>query len=275
MRRINKDLTLPNRWPSALEAGKCFGHPVQIWLTQGRGFMVMGGETSVLIVEDEADIREILQYALEREGFRVTCAVNGKDALEILRKESFTIAVLDIMLPGIDGLTLCRKIREEGRDRAMPVVMLTARSEESDIVVGLEVGADDYLCKPFSPKELVARIRAVLRRIPDLKGGELPSQPSSGVKLGPILLDHDRHEVRVRDLPVQLTLAEFKLLALLMSRPGRVFSRDQILEQVSGSDVYVIDRNVDVHIRAIRKKFGDDADFIQTVRGVGYKCREA
>jgi DNA-binding response OmpR family regulator len=237
--------------------------------------MVMGGETSVLIVEDEADIREILQYALEREGFRVTCAVNGKDALEILRKESFTIAVLDIMLPGIDGLTLCRKIREEGRDRAMPVVMLTARSEESDIVVGLEVGADDYLCKPFSPKELVARIRAVLRRIPDLKGGELPSQPSSGVKLGPILLDHDRHEVRVRDLPVQLTLAEFKLLALLMSRPGRVFSRDQILEQVSGSDVYVIDRNVDVHIRAIRKKFGDDADFIQTVRGVGYKCREA
>lgn len=235
----------------------------------------MTGEASVLIVEDEADIREILQYALEREGFRVSCAVNGKEALEILRKQAFTIAILDIMLPGIDGLTLCRKIREEGHDRAMPVVMLTARSEESDIVVGLEVGADDYLCKPFSPKELVARIRAVLRRMPDRKAADTPRQASKGLSLGPVLLDLERHEVRVRDLPVQLTLAEFKLLALLMSRPGRVFTRDQILEQVSGSDVYVIDRNVDVHIRAIRKKFGDDADFIQTVRGVGYKCREA
>lgn len=235
----------------------------------------MTGEASVLIVEDEADIREILQYALEREGLRVTCAVNGKDALEILRSKSFTIAILDIMLPGIDGLTLCRKIREEGHDRSMPVVMLTARSEESDIVVGLEVGADDYLCKPFSPKELVARIRAVLRRMPDRKPVETAKPTNNGVKLGPVSLDLERHEVRVRDLPVQLTLAEFKLLALLMSRPGRVFTRDQILEQVSGSDVYVIDRNVDVHIRAIRKKFGDDADFIQTVRGVGYKCREA
>lgn len=251
----------------------------------------MTGDQSILVVEDEADICEILQYALEREGFLVTCAGNGRDALELLHTRTFTLAVLDIMLPGMDGLSLCRKIREEAFDRAMPIVMLTARSEESDIVVGLEVGADDYLSKPFSPKELVARIRAVLRRVPGrfrdevaasgpAEGGR-PSlsvasiSPAGGrICLGPVVLDAERHEVTVQRSAVQLTLAEFKLLALLMSRPGRVFTRDQILEQISGADVYVIDRNVDVHIRAIRKKFGEVADFIQTVRGVGYKCRE-
>lgn len=250
----------------------------------------MIGEQSILVVEDEADICEIVQYVLEREGFRVTCAGNGRDALELLRTRAFTLAVLDIMLPGMDGLTLCRKIREEGFDRSMPIVMLTARSEESDIVVGLEVGADDYLSKPFSPKELVARIRAVLRRTPRRFSEPGPSSAiaieeprssqgrgaggASRITLGPVTLDTDRHEVTVSGVAVQLTLAEFKLLSLLMSRPGRVFSRDQILEQISGADVYVIDRNVDVHIRAIRKKFGEAADFIQTVRGVGYKCRE-
>ena len=237
----------------------------------------------ILVVEDETDICELLQYVLEREGFQVTCVNNGMEALELAGNKAFTLAVLDIMLPGMDGLTLCRKLRENQATRRMPIVMLTARSEESDVVVGLEVGADDYLTKPFSPKELVARIRAVLRRVND-RDADGPAatltkpvqvQDPGMVTLGQVAIDPTRHTVKVRDVAVQLTLAEFKLLALLMSRPGRVFSRDQILEQISGSDVYVIDRNVDVHIRAIRKKFGDDAEFIQTVRGVGYKCLEA
>jgi two-component system alkaline phosphatase synthesis response regulator PhoP len=237
----------------------------------------------ILVVEDETDICELLQYVLEREGFQVTCVNNGMEALELAGNKAFTLAVLDIMLPGMDGLTLCRKLRENQATRRMPIVMLTARSEESDVVVGLEVGADDYLTKPFSPKELVARIRAVLRRVNDRDADgpaatltkPVQAQDPGMVTLGQVAIDPTRHTVKVRDVAVQLTLAEFKLLALLMSRPGRVFSRDQILEQISGSDVYVIDRNVDVHIRAIRKKFGDDAEFIQTVRGVGYKCLEA
>ena len=245
----------------------------------------------ILIVEDESDICELLQYVLEREGFRVTCVNNGAEALALVLASTqpnqdsnhrpFNLVVMDIMLPGMDGLTLCRKLRENFETCRLPLVMLTAKSEESDVVVGLEVGADDYLSKPFSPKELVARIRAVLRRVAlDVNPSPSPGipvapSPSPGIRVGPIVIDQTRHVVTVRENVVQLTLAEFKLLALLMSRPGRVFSRDQILEQISGSEVYVIDRNVDVHIRAIRKKFGDDAEFIETVRGVGYKCREA
>ena len=237
----------------------------------------------ILVVEDETDICELLQYVLEREGFQVTCVNNGMEALELAGSKAFTLAVLDIMLPGMDGLTLCRKLRENQATRRMPIVMLTARSEESDVVVGLEVGADDYLTKPFSPKELVARIRAVLRRVNDREADApaaastkpVQAQDPGMVTLGQVAIDPTRHTVKVRDVAVQLTLAEFKLLALLMSRPGRGFSRDPILEQISGSCVYVVDRNVDVHIRAIRKKFGDDAEFIQTVRGVGYKCLEA
>ena len=241
----------------------------------------------ILIVEDESDICELLQYVLEREGFRVTCVNNGAEALALVLASTqpnqdsnhrpFNLVVMDIMLPGMDGLTLCRKLRENFETCRLPLVMLTAKSEESDVVVGLEVGADDYLSKPFSPKELVARIRAVLRRVvlDVVPSPDIHVAPSPGIRVGPIVIDQTRHVVTVRENAVQLTLAEFKLLALLMSRPGRVFSRDQILEQISGSEVYVIDRNVDVHIRAIRKKFGDDAEFIETVRGVGYKCREA
>lgn len=239
----------------------------------------------ILVVEDESDICELLQYVLEREGFRVTCVNNGAEALALVLASTqpnhdsnhrlYNLVVMDIMLPGMDGLTLCRKLRENFETRRLPLVMLTAKSEESDVVVGLELGADDYLSKPFSPKELVARIRAVLRRVVlDVAPSPSPG-PSPGIRVGTVVIDQTRHVVTVGENVVQLTLAEFKLLALLMSRPGRVFSRDQILEQISGSEVYVIDRNVDVHIRAIRKKFGDDAEFIETVRGVGYKCREA
>lgn len=247
----------------------------------------MAGDLRILVVEDEADICELLQFVLEREGFGVTCVKNGVEALKCAREKSYSLALLDIMLPGMDGLSLCRKLREERITRRMPILMLTARSEESDVVVGLEVGADDYLAKPFSPKELVARIRALLRRSgalttdsPDrlLQSDNSTSDDGDGeavVRVGAVLLDKSRHIVSVHDVPVSLTLAEFKLLALLMSRPGRVFSRDQILEQISGSEVYVIDRNVDVHVRSIRKKLESESDLIQTVRGVGYKCKES
>jgi two-component system phosphate regulon response regulator PhoB len=176
--------------------------------------------------------------------------------------------VLDLMLPGLDGLSVCRKLRAHPTTCEIPIVMLTAKGEESDVVIGLEMGADDYVAKPFSPKELLARIRAVLRR------------PRHGVinegrrTTGPVTLDPERHEAFLHDAPLVLTLAEYKLLSALTSRPGRVFTREQLLEKITGGETYVIDRNVDVHIRAIRKKLGADADFIQTVRGVGYKCRE-
>lgn len=246
----------------------------------------MSQDIDILVVEDEADICELLQFVLEREGFRVTCVKNGVEGLRLARESKFSLALLDIMLPGMDGLSLCRKLREERITHNMPILMLTARSEESDVVVGLEVGADDYLAKPFSPKELVARIRALLRRTGSLatgtasqsgvapQDGGTSDEQQSMIKVGPVVIDHSRHVVTVRDVPLPLTLAEFKLLSLLMSRPGRVFTRDQILEEISGSEVYVIDRNVDVHVRAIRRKLEKDSDLIQTVRGVGYKCRE-
>jgi DNA-binding response OmpR family regulator len=160
----------------------------------------------------------------------------------------------------------------------VPVIMLTAKGEESDIVVGLELGADDYVTKPFSPKEIVARIRAVLRRASEeiTRAGATAAPVSTGdmLKVGPIEMDLEKHEAWVKGRPLVLTLAEFNLLKTLISKPGRVFTRDQILERVAGADTYVIDRNVDVHVRAVRKKLDEEAEFIQTVRGVGYKCRE-
>jgi DNA-binding response OmpR family regulator len=181
------------------------------------------------------------------------------------------LIVLDLMLPGLDGLSVCRKLRANPQTAEIPIVMLTAKGEESDVVIGLEMGADDYVSKPFSPKELLARIRAVLRRP---RAAAAAAQNEGRRAVGPVLIDPDRHEVFLRNEPLALTLAEYRLLSTLMSRPGRVFTREQLLEKITGGEVYVIDRNVDVHVRAIRKKLGADAEFIITVRGVGYKCRD-
>jgi DNA-binding response OmpR family regulator len=175
-------------------------------------------------------------------------------------------------------LTALRRLRESSSGlKQVPVILLTAKGEESDIVVGLELGADDYVVKPFSPKELLARIRAVLRRAAaeEQLGGEVFGQaPRELLTVGPVAMDMEKHEAWVKGKPLVLTLAEFNLMKTLLAKPGRVFTRDQILEKVAGADTYVIDRNVDVHVRAVRKKLEDEADFIQTVRGVGYKCRE-
>lgn len=239
------------------------------------------GSGDILIIEDEADIRELIQFNLEREGFQTRVAKHGQEGLTLAQTKTPALILMDIMMPICDGLTALKKMRENNSSlRQTPVIMLTAKGEESDIVIGLELGADDYISKPFSPKELVARIRAVLRRgSEDQRQGATAASsisPTSGakIKVGPIEMDLDKHEAWSHGKPLVLTLAEFNLLKTLISRPGRVFTRDQILERVAGADTFVIDRNVDVHIRAVRKKLQEEAEFIQTVRGVGYKCRE-
>jgi DNA-binding response OmpR family regulator len=244
----------------------------------------------ILVVEDETDIAELVEYNLKKHGYEVTLAHSGEQALALLMdaKKSFDGVVLDLMMPPPDGLTVLKHLRQShGLNAAVAVMLLTAKGEESDIVIGLELGADDYLTKPFSPRELVARMRALLRRTDQKSGADSevasksqadgglgPRSESGKTVVGPVTIDAERHEIFLFQQPMVLTLAEFKLVQALTSRPGRVFTRDQLLEKISGGDTYVIDRNIDVHVRSIRKKFGDHADFIQTVRGVGYKCRE-
>jgi DNA-binding response OmpR family regulator len=237
------------------------------------------GAGDVLVIEDETDIREIIQFNLEKEGFRTRTARNGEEGLQMAQANPPGLILMDIMMPICDGLSALRKMRESSSPlKATPVIMLTAKGEESDIVVGLELGADDYVVKPFSPKELVARIRAVARRASnDDRVGAVATdviQNRSKIKVGPIEIDLERHEAWSHGKPLVLTLAEFNLLRTLISKPGRVFTRDQILEKIAGADTFVIDRNVDVHVRAVRKKLEGEGEFIQTVRGVGYKCRE-
>lgn len=235
-----------------------------------RGTMHSMTEEKILIIEDDTDISELVQYNLEREGYKVYTAHDGEIGYAKAVQERPALIVLDLMLPGLDGLSVCKQLRALPETKNIPIVMLTAKNEESDVVIGLEMGADDYVSKPFSPKELIARIRAVLRR----PQAEMVKASSSLVTVGPIAIDAERHEVSLKGQTLALTLAEYRLLTALTSRPGRVFTREQLLEKITGGEVYVIDRNVDVHIRAIRKKLGDEADFILTVRGVGYKCRE-
>jgi phosphate regulon transcriptional regulator PhoB len=224
----------------------------------------------ILVIEDDCDILELVQYNLARQGFAVMEAKDGEDGLGKARQHQPDLIVLDLMLPGLDGIDVCKTLRGESATKGIPIVILSAKGEESDVVVGLELGADDYVTKPFSPRELIARIRAVLRRSKDTTTVSTEER----LKVGPIEIDTARHEVFHRGEPLQLTLAEYRLLSTLISRPGRVFTRGQLLEKIAGADTFVIDRNVDVHVRAVRKKLAEDAEFIVTVRGVGYKCRE-
>ncbi len=227
-------------------------------------------DDNILLIEDDSDISELVQYNLEREGYKVTAAADGELGWAQAVQMKPDLIVLDLMLPTMDGLSVCKKLRSSPETMGIPIVMLTAKGEESDIVIGLEMGADDYISKPFSPKELIARIRAVLRR----PRAAATAMDEGRRTVGPITIDVERHEAYLNAKPLALTLAEYRLLSTLISRPGRVFTREQLLEKITGGEVYVIDRNVDVHIRAIRKKLGDEAEFIITVRGVGYKCRE-
>ena len=227
-------------------------------------------QPSLLVVEDERDLLEVLRFSLSREGFSVTTATNGEDAIRLVREKRPDLVVLDLMLPTIDGLSVCRALRSHKQTRDLPVVMLTAKGEESDIVKGLEAGADDYVTKPFNPKVLLARINAVLRRS-EASGG---SGGAGVVEAGRIKLDPDRHEVIAGGKSVDLTATEFSLLRLLMSRPGRVYTRQQIIDSIHDGFAAVTDRSVDVQVVSLRRKLGGVGKKVQTVRGVGYRFGE-
>ena len=223
----------------------------------------------IAIVEDEPDIAEIVKYNLEREGFEVRHSEHGTDGLKLIKDWQPDLAILDIMLPGMDGVEICRNIRQSENIGDIPIIMLSAKDDEIDVVLGLRMGADDYVTKPFSPRELLERVKAVLRR------RRAQAEPTtSKVSYGPLSVDKERHEVKLEEAPIELTATEFKILSCLAERPGRVFKRDDLLSRVLGDDAIVIDRTIDVHIRSIRKKFGDHRDLIETVRGVGYRFKD-
>ena len=224
----------------------------------------------IVIIEDEPDILEVLSYNLKREGFEVFSANNGTLGLSLVNKELPDLVLLDLMLPGMDGIEICSTIKKNSATQNTLIVMVTAKGEESDIVLGLGVGADDYIAKPFSPKELVARVKAVLRR-----GVLLDSTPESDqVQVGSLTIDTGKYEVILDGKEVSLTATEFRLLRYMASNPGRAFSREQLLSRAMGDDVVVVDRNIDVHIRGIRKKMDFDPPLIETIRGVGYRLRD-
>ena len=224
----------------------------------------------VLVVEDEEDIQELIEYNLAREGYKVSSAFTGEDAVEMARRQAPDLVVLDLMLPGMDGFEVCKALRSDPKTAHVPVVMLTAKGEEVDVVTGLELGADDYITKPFSPRVLIARIRAVLRR----RGMETAGDEEAVLERYGILIHPGRHEVQVSGTPVDLTATEFRLLHFLARRPGWVFSRYQIVDAVHGENYPVTERSVDVQVVGLRKKLGEAGDCIETVRAVGYRFKD-
>jgi two-component system phosphate regulon response regulator PhoB len=228
----------------------------------------MANET-IAVIEDDSSIRELLEYQLLREGYKVVTAADGKSGLALVLSKRPAAILLDLMLPEMDGLEVCRQIRRQADMERIPVLMLTAKGEESDIVAGLEVGAEDYVTKPFSVKVVIARLRALLRRRPGPH-----ATAADVVKVRDLLIDPGRHEVLAKGKPLDLTFTEFRLLHLLARRPGRVFTREQIVDGVRGEDYAVTDRAVDVQIVGLRRKLGTRGDYIETVRGVGYRFAE-
>ncbi|MFN3530966.1 MAG: response regulator [Candidatus Brocadia sp.] len=222
----------------------------------------------ILVVDDEQDLVKLIRYHLEKEGYKVISAFNGGDALFLTRKERPELVILDLMLPGIDGLEVCKKLKADQELAHTAIIMLTAKGEEADITIGLKLGADDYMTKPFSPKELVARVQAVLRRT------QSTVTIKDYIEIEGLTIDLHKHEVTIKNEPIPLTLTEFRLLHQLASKPGRVFTRDQLLDAVSGPETCVIDRTIDVHIASLRKKLKTFANRIITIRGIGYKFRE-
>lgn len=227
-------------------------------------------KTNILVIEDEEDIRELVTYNLHRENFGVLEAGTGEEGLTMVERMTPDLILLDLMLPGKDGLEICRMLKRDERTQAIPVVMMTARGEESDIVTGLELGAEDYIVKPFSPKVLAARVKAVLRRnasAPELEPGDV-------IRIHDIVIHPGRHEVLVKDKPVDLTATEFRILHFLARRPGWVFTRYQIVDAVHGEDYPVTERSVDVQIVGLRRKLKRAGNYIETVRGIGYRFRD-
>ena len=227
------------------------------------------GKERILVVDDEEDILELVRYNLTREGYQVSGAASGEAALKKARSETFHLIVLDLMLPGIDGLAVAKQLKNQPATKAVPIIMLTAKGEEADIVTGLELGADDYVTKPFSPRVLIARVRSVLRRkIED------PETDGQIINISKLQIHPGRRSVSVDGTPIDLTFTEFQVLYVLAKRPGWVFTRSQIVDAVRGSDYPVTDRSVDVQIVGLRKKLGATGKYIETVRGVGYRFKE-
>lgn len=223
----------------------------------------------ILVVDDEEDILELVRFNLAREGYQVLCALSGEEALDMAYKEFPDLVVLDLMLPGIDGLDVAKALKNDAGTQEIPIIMLTAKGEEADVVTGLEMGADDYVTKPFSPRILMARIKTVLRR----KIRQTPEEDSV-VRIHDLVIHPGRREVTVGGKLVELTYTEFAILNYLSRRPGWVFTRYQIVNAVRGEDYPVTDRSVDVQIVGLRKKLGSDNKYIETVRGVGYRFKE-
>ena len=225
------------------------------------------GKATILIVEDDPDIVEMLEYNLQEEGYDTIAALNGEDGVALATAKQPDLLILDIMLPRLDGFEVCRMLKSRPATARIPIIILSAKSQETDKVVGLELGADDFVTKPFSPRELIARTRAILRR-------GISSDTGLKIRKGDIVIDIARHRVTVADEEVALTLTEFRLLEFLARRPGLVHSRDTILDTVMGGDSIVCDRTVDAHVKSLRRKMGDARSYIETVRGAGYRFKE-
>ena len=223
----------------------------------------------ILAIDDEKDILKLIQYNLEREGYQVLTAKNGEEGLETARAKKPDLVVLDLMMPGIDGLEVCKILRSNKDTRAIPIIMLTAKSSEIDQIVGLELGASDYITKPFSVKVLSARVKNVFRN------KELKKDESALLRVGDLVIDRDKRSFTIAGKPVSLTKLEFQMLGFLMENRGKVFSRDQLLSHVWEGEAFVVDRTVDVHMRSIRQKLGKHRDLIETVRGSGYRFVES
>jgi phosphate regulon transcriptional regulator PhoB len=223
------------------------------------------GKGKILVVEDDRDIVEMVEYNLKQEGYTAIHAYNGEKGIELAEEGKPDLIILDLMLPAIDGFEVCKRLKQQPSTSRIPIIILSAKSRETDKVVGLELGADDYVTKPFSPRELLARIKAVLRRHKE--------QPAEEIKAGQLVIDSAGHKVLVKNREVELTATEFRLLECLALRPGVVFSRNQLLDAagVDGSMVY--DRTVDAHVKSLRRKLGSAKDYIETVRGVGYRFK--
>jgi two-component system phosphate regulon response regulator PhoB len=220
----------------------------------------------ILIIEDDRDIVEMIRYNLKEEGYQTIHAFDGEKGIELAKTGKPDIIILDLMLPTIDGFEVCKTLKQQQSTALVPIIILSAKSRETDKVVGLELGADDYVTKPFSPRELLARIRAILRRHKE--------QPTTEIKTGQIVIDSSKHKVLVKGHEVELTATEFRLLECLARRPGVVLSRNQLLDAAGADESMVYDRTVDAHIKSLRRKLGIAKDYIETIRGVGYRFRE-
>ena len=227
---------------------------------------------TIVAIEDEPDLLEVLHYNLTKEGYKVEVAQDGEAGMRLIHRHRPSLILLDLMLPGVHGLEICRRVKSDSQTKDVPIIIVSAKGEETDVVLGLEMGADDYVTKPYSPRELLARVRAVLRRGPNrTDDGEVPRR----IRIDDLVIDPARHEVRVGEEALVFTATEFRLLHYLASRPGRVFTREQLIRQAIGEDVVILERNIDVHVRAVRKKLGDKADLIETIRGVGYRFQDS